>query len=161
METIVDTLPIKSVVIRNERGQIQAGSAGINLVGRPKLGLTVAESYRKFLSSKQNKSDRKSRIDKQMEVLYEISIDKAHKQCVQAAIYCQARAYGEIPKEVNVKIAALQAIQILPDEHKTFFAEMFADGDDSLLLPEGEENEDNDEIETLADAVESQGGNKT
>lgn len=122
------------------------GQSG-NPNGRPAIGKTVAETFRAFLAAK-DKDDKsvKSRLAKQMQVLYEISTDKDHKQCVQAAIYCQTRAYGEIPREIGQSVLAASLLQALPEEHKAFIAQL-AFGDNNMLLAEGviEESEDTEQ----------------
>lgn len=113
------------------------GMPSPNPLGRPSVGRTVAETFRTFLAAK-DKDDKtvKSRLNKQMQVLYEISVDKDHKQCVQAAIYCQTRAYGDIPKEVGQSVLAASLLQALPEEHKAFIAQL-AFGDNNMLLADG------------------------
>lgn len=48
----IESIPIKSAVVRNALGRIQVGSGANNPLGRPSVGKTVAETFRKFLTTK-------------------------------------------------------------------------------------------------------------
>lgn len=125
---------INKVVIRNNRGQLQKGTQGINHFGRPKLGLAHAERWRKFLQGV-DKTHGKKREQVQMQLAYEISTDKDNKSCLEAIKFCQVKAYGETPKEVGQSVLAAILLQSLPDEHKAFIAQL-AFSDDKTILPE-------------------------
>ena len=129
---------------RNELGQLLPGSV-LNPYGRGKVGHTVAESYRKFLSARDQKRN-KSRLRINQETLYEISIDKTHKQCVEAIKYLDARAYGDIPKEVSQSVMAMALLHMLPEAHKAFLAELMTQGDEAMLLPAEVEDDEIEEV---------------
>lgn len=140
---------LNKVVIRNNRGQLQKGTQGINHFGRPKLGLAHAERWRKFLQGV-DKTHGKKREQVQMQLAYEISTDKENKSCLEAIKFCQVKAYGETPKEVGQSVLAAILLQSLPDEHKAFIAQL-AFSDDKTMLPatiEEDESEDDAEVGT-------------
>lgn len=142
-----DTITISEKQLQSPSNSWVKGMSSPNPLGRPSVGRTVAETFRAFLAAK-DKNDKsvKSRLNKQMQVLYEISVDKDHKQCVQAAIYCQTRAFGDIPKEVGQSVLAASLLQALPEEHKAFIAQL-AFGDNNMLLTAGVVEDDESEQE--------------
>ena len=132
-------------VRRNEKGQLLPGSV-INPFGRTPGAVSLAESYRKFLTTKPRELKGKSREQLKREILFEIASDKTHKQCIEAIKYIDARAYGDIPKEVGQSVLAASLLQALPEEHKAFIAQL-AFGDNNMLLADGviEESEDTEQ----------------
>lgn len=132
-------------VRRNELGQLLPGTAGINQLGRPGVGMAATEAWRKFLAARDTKRG-KSRLRVQMELVYELSTDKENKLCLEAIKYSNARAFGDIPKEVGQSVLAASLLQALPEEHKAFIAQL-AFGDSSMLLPENINEDDEEDTE--------------
>lgn len=145
----------KAEIVKQPESKWEKWSPGMpspNPFGRPGVGKTVAETFRKFLNVKDTELGR-SRLKAQMQTLYEISIDKTHKQCVQAAIYCQTRAYGNIPNEIGESALAAILLKNIPTEHAAYIASLAYSGNGSMLVPldeddtaEETENEDTEEV---------------
>lgn len=135
-------------VMRDERGRIKPGSISVNPAGqRGHGGFSVAEYTRRYLNYRpEGKKNGKTRLRMLMDNAYAIASNAKHKQCMAAIQFLVTRAFGEVPKEISIKLAAIQALQSLPNEHRNFLAEMFAGGDDTLLLSAGEVEQDESEF---------------
>lgn len=141
--------PTNKAVIRNDKGQLQRGTLGLNHFGRPKLGLAHAERWRKFLQGHDRNHNGRKREDVQMRIAYELSTDKNSKYCLEAIKFCQSKAYGETPREVAQYQLAAVLLQSLPDEHKAFIASLAFTDDKTMLadysIEEDEESEDTEQ----------------
>lgn len=131
-ENQTEQIQVKSAIVRNHLGHIQKGSAGLNLIGRPKLGVAHAEKWRRFLQGMdREKGKRRERV--QMELVYEMSVDPKHRYNLEAIKYSQLKAYGEPAKEVGQSVLAAILLQSLPADHKAYLAQMLYNNDRTLL----------------------------